>query len=201
MFLSKFKEYVDFINECKLIEPDINYHKHHIKPRYDGGTNEPDNLIKLSYINHKKAHLLLAECFPKDSKYYMYNIYAARMLSKWTDEDRTKWKTISNRKNCVMTEEQKNKIGATLKEAYKKGRKKPVEKGSTLSEEHKSKISSSLKGTQCGEKNSMWGKGKKVEVNGVIYDSIVICARQLGLHVKTVTYRINNNNELNWKRI
>jgi len=32
---------------------------HHIKPRYIGGTDEPENLIELTYKEHATAHFLL----------------------------------------------------------------------------------------------------------------------------------------------
>jgi hypothetical protein len=37
------------------------YHKHHIIPRHAGGTDDPDNLVRLSIPEHAEAHRLLYE--------------------------------------------------------------------------------------------------------------------------------------------
>jgi len=108
---------------------------------------------------------------------------------------------ISNRKGIIMEEEQKVKISKSLKESYKNGRAKMVNKGSKLSSEHKAKISEACKGKRSNEKNGMWCKGKPISINGVEYQSIAEAARKTGLHIKTITYRINNKNEKEWKRI
>jgi hypothetical protein len=108
---------------------------------------------------------------------------------------------VSNRKGIEMTEEQKIKISISLKKSYKNGRKKINEKGSKLSEEHKNKISKSLKGKMIGEKNGMWRKGKKILVDGVVYNSITECSKTLNIHVKTITYRLNNKNKIGWDYI
>jgi len=197
----KYNQYLNFITEHKDDELIENFHKHHIKPHYQGGTNDPDNLVKLTYENHKQAHLMLADCYPDKSTDRNNNIWAARMLSKWVDEDRTKWKTTSNRKGIPMEEEQKEKISESLKESYRNGRTKMVEKGSNLSAEHKAKISESSKGTQSGEKNGMWGKGKPISIDGVEYASIAEAARETGIHGKTIVYRINNKNKPTWYRL
>ncbi len=39
-------------------------HIHHIVPRCLGGTDDPSNLIELTYEEHKDAHRILAEQYP-----------------------------------------------------------------------------------------------------------------------------------------
>ena len=81
------ERYFKFIEECKLKDP-TEYHIHHIIPRYMSGTNNKDNLIRLSYEDHYIAHIILAECFPNGSYHYNRNIWAALKLSSWvTDLD------------------------------------------------------------------------------------------------------------------
>jgi hypothetical protein len=56
------KIYLDFIEECKLKEYDKTFtHNHHILPKFMGGNNNKDNLIKLSVEDHFLAHKILAE--------------------------------------------------------------------------------------------------------------------------------------------
>lgn len=51
--------YTDFINSCKLKNPNP-YQKHHILPLSVGGTNHWTNVIKISFEDHWEAHRLLA---------------------------------------------------------------------------------------------------------------------------------------------
>jgi len=57
--------YLDFIETSRNLthEPDTNLAKHHIIPRHLGGTDDEDNLVKLTYADHAKAHRLLYETF------------------------------------------------------------------------------------------------------------------------------------------
>ena len=41
--------------------PTITYHKHHIIPTHAGGTDTPDNIIRLTPKEHAEAHRLLYE--------------------------------------------------------------------------------------------------------------------------------------------
>ena len=43
---------------------------HHILPRCLGGTDDKDNLIKLTYREHYVAHWLLTKIYPKEPKIY-----------------------------------------------------------------------------------------------------------------------------------
>ena len=61
----------NLIRYCKFIKNRLSREDvtsgeyHHIIPRCMGGSNQKDNLIKLSYREHFVAHLLLAKSFPK----------------------------------------------------------------------------------------------------------------------------------------
>ena len=78
--------YFEFIDGCKKEIPE-KYHKHHIIPKYMGGSNEEDNLIKLSYENHYAAHIILAECFEAGSYHYNRNIWSALRLIGWKNDE------------------------------------------------------------------------------------------------------------------
>jgi hypothetical protein len=54
--------YNDFIQSRRLIQHAlVVYETHHVVPRSLGGTDAPDNLIKLSHGDHLFGHLLLAK--------------------------------------------------------------------------------------------------------------------------------------------
>lgn len=77
------EEYYNFIESCRLEKPDLG-HMHHIIPKCLGGSDEEDNLIYLSYENHQKAHLILAETFPIGSKERKDQMLSAQLLNSWT---------------------------------------------------------------------------------------------------------------------
>lgn len=56
-------KYDDFIEKCKIanesITVDVYTERHHIIPKYMGGSNDSSNIIRLTYRQHILAHLLL----------------------------------------------------------------------------------------------------------------------------------------------
>lgn len=56
-------EYLMFIDECKnkVYEENTMIHKHHILPKFMGGTDDDSNLVELSVKDHFEAHKILAE--------------------------------------------------------------------------------------------------------------------------------------------
>lgn len=62
--------YTEFIQKCKnRIIPQNTYTEiHHIKPKCIGGNDDPDNLIKLTGIEHYNAHKILSEENPDNIK-------------------------------------------------------------------------------------------------------------------------------------
>lgn len=63
-------KYDKFINSIQAIGPrDLDYFEmHHIKPRCMGGSDNPSNLIKLSFREHFLAHWMLYLAYPKNYK-------------------------------------------------------------------------------------------------------------------------------------
>ncbi len=80
-------KYYEFINECKKKKHIKKTHKHHIIPIFLGGTDEKSNIVKLTYEDHKQAHLLLANCFEKGSVEYNNNMNAINYLQAFPNSD------------------------------------------------------------------------------------------------------------------
>jgi hypothetical protein len=79
--------YYNFLEICKnkIYE---RTHKHHIIPKCMNGDNSKDNIIKLGYEDHQLAHIILAQCFDKNSKEYFMNINSAIKLNGWIESER-----------------------------------------------------------------------------------------------------------------
>jgi hypothetical protein len=56
------------------------YQTHHIIPQCFGGSNDPNNLVVLSYREHRVCHRLLINMTEKDDKYKM--MYAYKLFNK-----------------------------------------------------------------------------------------------------------------------
>ena len=95
--------YFKFIDDCKEKHPE-KYHKHHIIPKYMGGSNEEDNLINLSYEDHYNAHIILAECFEAGSYHYNRNIWSALRLIGWKKDENLSNKLSLARKGKTYDE-------------------------------------------------------------------------------------------------
>lgn len=65
---SKQNIYDTFINACKqkTYPKHTRLHKHHIVPKHDGGGDETENLIVLSFELHYKAHVLRYEVYQQN---------------------------------------------------------------------------------------------------------------------------------------
>ena len=102
MDVDKIFIYYNFIKECESKEYDntVVLHRHHMYPkhihRYIDSTVKKNKIIKLSVEDHITAHLLLAECYEKDSYEYLANIHSARLLTKKSIKDVKNLKEIAS---------------------------------------------------------------------------------------------------------
>lgn len=55
--------------------------------------------------------------------------------------------------------------------------------------------------TLLGEENPMFNCGNKIEIDGIIYNSINDAARKLQLHPKTITYRLKRDSFPNYRKL
>lgn len=111
--------YFKFIDDCKEKHPE-KYHKHHIIPKYMGGSNEEDNLINLSYEDHYNAHIILAECFEAGSYHYNRNIWSALRLIGWKKDENLSNKLSLARKGKTYDELFGKEIATIAKEKLRK---------------------------------------------------------------------------------
>jgi hypothetical protein len=132
------------------------YESHHIIPRCMGGTDDPQNLIKLTAREHFLAHHLLTKIYPAEHKLF----YALFCMIR---------DPHSKRKYTSRVYE------IAKKEYIKMQRVRQTENNMMWTDEAKKKISESMKGDnnpmrKYPEKNPGWGKsfvrGKKWYNNG-----------------------------------
>jgi len=55
------------------------YHNHHIVPRHMGGTDDPENLVKLTVEEHAMAHLKLYHEHGKIEDLWAYQLLSAQI--------------------------------------------------------------------------------------------------------------------------
>lgn len=103
-------------------------HKHHIIPKHVGGTDDTDNIIELSVVEHAEAHRLLWEQYGRWQDFYAWQGLSGQIGK---EELIRKIQSVANSK--PKSEETKRKMSE-----WQIGRK--------LSEEHKNKISDNKKG-------------------------------------------------------
>jgi hypothetical protein len=118
-------------------------HLHHIIPKHMGGSEEPDNLVRLYIKEHAQAHFDLWKKFGHIEDKIAWECLSGRKLSEeeriilaksgfkkfLLDENKvSEWKTkiSTTLTGKVQSEKTKLKRSESLKLAYKEGRKKVV---------------------------------------------------------------------------
>lgn len=107
-------------------------HKHHIIPRYEGGSNLQENLVELTIVQHSMWHY-------------------AEWTRKRDDRDYLAWKCLSGQISKEEIQKIKSRIGYDKMQSIIKNQLHPGTKlkGRKQSEEHKRNRSKSLKGKVC----------------------------------------------------
>jgi len=107
-------------------------HKHHIIPRYEGGTNLQENLVELSTVQHAMWHY-------------------AEWTRKKDQRDYLAWKCLSGQIGKEEIQSIKSKIGYAKMKRLLENKPHPGTKlkGRKQTEEHKKNRSNSLKGKIC----------------------------------------------------
>lgn len=160
--------YNNFLLEC--LEKDYSgqgTQKHHIySKKFMGGTDDESNLIILNYQDHYKAHLILAECFPKGNKLRGKNYGSAKLivgyvkqhLKKRYGEDISEhWEgfwEIAHREVCELNKGENH-----------------AQFGDKFTPERCKQMSDVRKGTRIGELNSFYGKKHSEETKEIIREA------------------------------
>ena len=117
----------------------ITYHKHHIIPKHAGGTDDPDNIIRLTIPEHADAHRLLYEQYGR-----LGDKMAWLMLSGKTEEGELA------RQELCQTPEYRAKMSAALTghstSTIARAKMSISHLGRSLAPETRAKISTTLTG-------------------------------------------------------
>lgn len=174
----------------------VYYEKHHIVPRCLGGLDAKDNIVLLTAEEHWLVHLLLVKMHPGNSKLIYacqamsmsggYNKRTTNKLFGWIRREYCEAMSIQ-RKGNVVSQEQKDKISATLK-----GRSAPHQLGANnvaKRPEVAKKISLARTGQKLGPKSeetkkrisaaNKGHKGANKEANGS-FDGYIIATPKNG---------------------
>lgn len=137
-FLTKLREtiegqrYLEFVlnseRRSRSVTRERGYELHHIQPRALGGTNELENLIKLTTYEHCEAHLLLAKALPCYETLYPITKLCGKQIKELTDLERVTLEELYefskvryDALHCKKPEHQRQKIA----EANRKKAKDP----------------------------------------------------------------------------
>ena len=123
--------------------PDDQYGEvHHIVPKSEGGTDDPDNLVRLSAREHYVAHLLLARIYDD------FNMWCAVWMMS-----NDKRRHITSRQYDIARKNRSRVMSRHMKRLAKNGRIdkwKYSHKGKPLSENAKTKLSQKMVGNKNG---------------------------------------------------
>jgi hypothetical protein len=215
------------IIEKRKNEVSVGYtEKHHIIPRSLGGSDEKDNLVKLTAKEHFICHLLLTKMYEKGSQEYYKMCHAfLMMLVKGTNQERyitsNKYESLkisfSERMSFIQNGKGNSQYGTKwihnkeLKQCKKVPKDAILETGwengrIIIWDNLKIKVCVSCgtninSGKQCGicinnkliDRNKISKHAsKKCCINGIIYDSVAIAAKELNIKPNSLQWRVNN---------
>jgi len=117
-------------------------HIHHIIPKHMGGTDDPNNLVKLSIEEHAEAHKKLYEQYGKKEDFIAWKGLSASINKEEILFEKSR---LGGRKNIKpKTEEHKRKIAESIRNKPRKQHSK----------ETKCKIAESMKGHSNSKNHS-----------------------------------------------
>lgn len=188
-------KYLRFIEHCKKkrYHPNEYLERHHIVPRHAGGTNNKDNLIKISLKDHILAHKIRYEVYKNPCDLSAHNYMTGQSAEGKRAICAANGAKSKGRK---LTQEHKDKISkATSGENnpfYGKTHTSQVTEklrensiGRKWKEETKQKLSKTLK-SRPDITNP-----RKCKVKNVEYSSLAEAAKMLGIGKSLLRYRLD----------
>jgi len=108
-------EYEAFIQNRRLNPPNTKEYLeiHHIIPKFAGGSDDPENLIPLSYPDHVEAHKLYSLCYPSVKANFCF-----LMMSSQTREARRSFRVAGAYATHIIAKSKK--VGFFNSEQQKK---------------------------------------------------------------------------------
>jgi hypothetical protein len=192
--------YLRFIEHCrkKNYHPDEYLEKHHITPKHEGGNDAKENLIKLSLIDHVRAHRIRYETYGNK-----YDLAASSYMSGQSAEAKRAICSAngSKSKGRKLTKEHKNKVGrpGELNPFYGKTHTEEARQiirekatGRKWSEESKDKLGETLKARPDIT------RPRRCHINGKNYPGLTRAAYLLNISKSLLKYRLNSLNYENY---
>ena len=174
--------YNKLINYARQLSPEV-YEKHHIIPRCMNGSNDLENIIKLSPRLHFIAHYFLAKAYPENKKIQhafammiVNNAYQSRFMNSRLYECAKKAR--SNAMKGVKRPE-------WVKEKLRKPKVSTENYHKEKSLEHRANISNALKGI-VREKHTCVHCGKQAVLSNLNRWHNDNCKRKNLLHYKSI---------------
>ena len=128
---------------------------HHILPKSLGGSNDPDNLIKLTAKEHFICHMLLTKMV--EGTYKQKMIYAWWAMSNQKRPDQHRYKVSSNMYKTIKESASKNHSLYKHSDETKK-KLSIARKGLKFTQEWKNNISSGSKNRDPSSRTTPFGK-------------------------------------------
>ena len=172
------------------------FHKHHIVPKYMGGSNHPSNLIALTIPEHADAHKKLYEQHGNIEDYLAWKglsgcidnseiNYLRSKIAGYKSKGRIKSIEECEKLSASWTKERKEQLSKLSKQRFA---------GKQKSEEHIKKMkerkpsSESVKKMKETQIKNNYG-GKKIQTPFGIFQSLKDCSRKIGINNRTLKYR------------
>jgi HNH endonuclease/NUMOD3 motif len=118
------------------------FEDHHILPKSQGGTDDADNIVRLSADDHLFAHILLARVYPKQR--HALALMLSSSKNKKGKELRRHFAAARSSLGLPNSPETNAKISAALSTPEARARMSARFKGGRLTDEHRSAISRGL---------------------------------------------------------
>lgn len=123
--------------------PGMYTERHHIVPRFEGGSNDPENLIRLTARDHIFAHLILAKW--KGGKHWLAVSYVSANSQRRTIPTAQEIRIAALGREKAL---KGNNLGSGKRSTETRMRISKARQGVKLSDEARSKLSQARKGSK-----------------------------------------------------